>query len=675
MRKTRLLVLVAVLVAVGAASWFLQAEEAAHERRAQLPALMHALVLQGEVGEAARLMAEVHESFPEDAPADLLELNYLLRYRLGNAVARPVLRQLHAGGLGPVAPAIPPVPEETEPIEGSPGIAYLSGPESVPRFATLLPDVLEALGKGQPAAMAPGEAAPPGHVVVVAPDPALIPPAAASLVVLGPNPAAEALMGLTRSGEMALEGCRLHASGQELALGRLRVPVPHSGRFIAYHPGDAEVLATLHCGAESHPAILRRRKEGATRTLFSFNLLEELLRWRQGDPAQAGIENDQIHGLRPTDLFTGSFTEEDLAVPFADLVMQSLIEIIEAGSPALRLWHHPGSAGSTLIVTADQDFCAAEVLETMMAMLRQADARATFFLTSGSLKNQPGPITSPSRELAARARSWGMDLGIHPDLGPEDRVSARDQVGAHANAVRDFYGLPSLTASRFHLVAWRGFTTSVDWVADAGIRYELSYLTVLTRRVPTVGYMTGSSLPLRYHRADGTALPVIQLATQLDDHPNPRLPYGPAPIGGRPPKLSRADYVRTAHDLLRGSVERYHSPVILNNHPLQFFSDPHWLLALVDEAKRLGAPVLSVADYDAFLQGFRRSRLAQQSDGSYHAWIHHERQDVILVNAPTGGEVQVDGAPAKIRTEARWGRSVGVLSLRRGRHEISLGAR
>lgn len=237
----------------------------------------------------------------------------------------------------------------------------------------------------------------------------------------------------------------------------------------------------------------------------------------------------------------------------------------------------------------------------------------------------------------------------------------------------EHYGLERMVASRFHLIAWRGWTEPARWLGEQGFSYDLDYMTTISRHIPTLGYMTGGSLPLRFYTEAGEPLSVRQLATQLDDHPNPRLPFGPQIIGGKPPKLSREDYLGVAHTLVRLSAERFHSPVVLNNHPLQFFFDPDWLTSIIGVAQESGMVVWSVADYDRFIEGLRHSQLTRApGEARWRVTVHHPTQDVLVLNAPALVDVWVDGEARKVRRERRWRRPVAVVTLSRGEHTVAL---
>ena len=107
--------------------------------------------------------------------------------------------------------------------------------------------------------------------------------------------------------------------------------------------------------------------------------------------------------------------------------------------------------------------------------------------------------------------------------------------------------------------------------------------------------MTGSGLPLRFYTNAGAPLPVRQLATQLDDHAD----ADQAVVGLGAKALPRDVLVARSRDLVLASARNFHSPLVVANHPGQFFSDPDWLIGILELAEAEKIHVSSVEQYAA----------------------------------------------------------------------------
>ena len=647
--RERLLFLL-LLLALGAA-WALRERRAAVQERADAldawergfePALGR-----GDGLEALSLLLAANEADPEHA----LErgLSFLQSWRgSGISVDRSVLALAPPDALTAL-PLVEP-PQRPEPLPaGDPGAPSF---RLVGARSDVLAEGFALLGAQPPQGDAPA-------VVLTDATPA---PAGATRA-LHTLPNADPL-GLGEGSDAELARCHLRTDDL-MPVSRLGVQAPFDGTLRTWPelPDDVEVLAEVTCpGEEARPAVLRR---GST-TVFAFDLLDVLLRWRQGDPRVAGTEVDGVPGPRPSDLFPRDLTSDDLVAPFADLWLAATLRLAEGEGPRLRIWPHPAGARSTLVVTGDQDFADEATLRVMLVALGRQGVHPTIFLTSGGIQTDGRVrLDAPSPTGFGVARLRGAHFGAHPvfpDWEPEVDLGAvlHDQ----QLVVERGYGAP-LRSARNHKVYWPGWLEPARALVDAGVAWDASWLTVVSEHLPTLGYMTGSGLPMRFRDQDFAALPLRQIATQLDDASNPLT----GTKGTGIPTLSREGFLYRGQEVLRASAGRFHAPVAVNNHPSHFLRDSAWLLGLVGTARQEGAAVTNVAGLGQTTDGLLASTVGRDGE-AFVVSAARDAQDLVIFGH--GGDVLVDGAVAEAGEDSRYDEPALVVRVPRGRHRVEL---
>jgi PAS domain-containing protein len=428
-------------------------------------------------------------------------------------------------------------------------------------------------------------------------------------------------------------------------------------------PKESTTLATIRCGEQEYPALVRSR-DGRT-MMFTFDFPAWIIRLRQGDITLANRETDDILGIRASDMFRRTRSSAELQVPHTDLVIEGIWRILEGEKPAPRLWHHPPGTKSTLIVTSDQDEASHQQMEIMLRALQLHDVQPTFLLMpkEGTFGKE---ISPPDAAFVKEARAFGVEFATHPDFRSVP-VELRGYVIAEDRKVfAEAFGFEPATV-RNHWVAWWGWVAAAKRLQEAGYRYDLSYLTLVSKYRGGPGYMTGSGLPLRFYDRDGAPVEIRQLATQLDDHPNPVVPQHT--LGGDV-QLDRADFYAMTGALMARSANQFHSPLVVNNHPLQFSRDPDWLLTMVKAARSSDIAVMNVAEYARFVDGLLASSVRRLEGDKFDLLVQHPEQEVLLPGSVASAVV--DGTAAKLQTVQRYDRTMRSLRLSRGRHTLEL---
>ncbi len=576
--------------------------------------------------------------------------------------------------LAAVAPRPRYVPDERT-IPGKPAIAYLTAAPDAP-FASVFPELVALLGKGKVETLAVGSVAAPNQRLVLGPGAALgsrLP--GNRIVALGPQPDLEKLLGLGAERQVVMQKCVLASDAPELSLlsgSALQLPVEGTLSAYAEVGQSGQVLATLRCSDGEYPALYRLPRVGAQPAfMFTFSLPAALVRTRQGDPALRGKEVDGIEGARPSDLFARDLTAAQLSMPFADLLMEAALELVEGPQPSLRFWHNPAGKRGVFIITSDQDFVSEARMAIMLATLVDWKVPATFYLTSGTYQSKgPARLTEPSAPFVTRALELGVSFGAHTWLKEAGRPPL-EIIKEHAALLKSGYQLRALSA-RFHIVAWPGYEEPARDLAAAGYRYDASYLTLNSQHIDGLGYMTGSGLPLHFHTPEGARLDIRQLATQLDDHPHPVNDTGLRDASGRSLQMTLEKFRTTTRSVLEAAGRHYHSPIVVNNHPLQFVDDPTWMRMLVECARLERLAILDVERYDTFVQALLDSAVHAAADpNTFHVLVQAPEQDLIVRNY-AGDSISVDGEKAQLRATRLFDRPEKILTLARGPHEIVL---
>src|SRR5207237_1033250 len=137
----------------------------------------------------------------------------------------------------------------------------------------------------------------------------------------------------------------------------------------------------------------------------------------------------------------------------------------------------PDGVARLVVLTADQDYVADEIVESMAAMLTRAHASATFLLTDPAVGAHPDLNVAPdgsaprlAGDRAASLLAGGFGLGLHPFLGDVA------QIGELARRFEALTGVRALAARNHHL-GWHGFVDVPAAEAAAGVAVNLDAMT------------------------------------------------------------------------------------------------------------------------------------------------------------------------------------------------------
>ncbi|MCF2529769.1 DUF4082 domain-containing protein [Yinghuangia soli] len=321
------------------------------------------------------------------------------------------------------------------------------------------------------------------------------------------------------------------------------------------NPGIAEPVSV------GKPAVTQRTVGAGTVSAFTFDLARSVVQTRQGNPAVANQEHDSLTGLRSTDMFARDWTDLNrVEVPQADEQQRLLANIIEKANtekaPVPRFWYFQGKAGAptpdlhpAVLVstgdhhntpqagityrvtkyTANSDPACANAGTAAQAVKDWRCMRGTFYIWDANGEASAATIQGwrdQGFEVARHVSDNGGCVGIGPGASPSFVTSKLTTV--YTNSLNDFEGKYGYTptTSRTHCMIWPDYSTNASVEQTFGIRMDTNYYYLpdtwsntygspLMKNAP--GYYTGSGLPMRFTKTDGTMIDVYQATTQLHD--------------------------------------------------------------------------------------------------------------------------------------------------------------
>lgn len=435
-----------------------------------------------------------------------------------------------------------------------------------------------------------------------------------------------------------------------LPLDPVQVIVPVS----AFTPGPdlaASALATVAAPGDPYtttPAIWHARVGAGEVILFGFDLARSVARLRHGDPDLADMPNEVFDRIqRPSDLFRGQIDPRQATVPQADILTAVLGRAVESLLPQPRFWYYPEPSQRSLVIqTSDDDWSTLDQFETMTSVLRQYEAQCTFYVVNRTV------LTT---DLMDRWERDGHVFSVHPSstIDVENRPATdeaqrfwvpemvRENVARH----QEQFGRPVKTI-RNHAIRWVGYMDLAYLHADLGIRGEANYFAM----GPILsGYLTGSGRLARFVDTDGTIIDHLQIAS----HWTEEILVSDAHGFSERWLYSRAR--EFTNGIINRSIARYHTPTVINSHPVSFatYSQPliesNW-----QTAREGGVPIVNAESWVDFTDARRGLSIAAAPEGY-----------VVRADRPMPRVVVLmpEGVAATGATETIWGRDYTAVPL------------
>jgi hypothetical protein len=328
-------------------------------------------------------------------------------------------------------------------------------------------------------------------------------------------------------------------------------------RFVA---GKAIVLATLYRDdktATQFPAVSSIQVGSGNAIVFSYDLAKSVVYTRQGNPEWSGIERDGLSPVRSDDLFYGA-SEKDpepdwvdpqtIAIPQADIQQRLLANLIIISNadktPLPHFWYLPRGLKAVIVMTGD-DHGHGGTIGRFLSYQRKSSRgcslenweciRATSNIFVGSI---------PPAEAAYFVKQ-GFEIGLHVYTGCADwptkvvqdsnGVKRRQVIREAADALytqqlkgfaADYPGVPPPVSNRTDCITWGDYDTQPQVELSHQIRLDTNYYYWPPKWVKDKpGLFTGSGMPMRFARLDGTLIDVYQATTQMTDESNQSYPF------------------------------------------------------------------------------------------------------------------------------------------------------
>ncbi|MGE5570031.1 MAG: DUF4082 domain-containing protein [Rhodospirillales bacterium] len=375
-----------------------------------------------------------------------------------------------------------------------------------------------------------------------------------------------------------------------------------------YMLNGAEAVAMLYSNATtptSNPAVTLRTvgPNGGSAAAFTYDLARSIVYTRQGNPAWAGQERDGIPPRRSDDLFFGPAAGDPqpnwvdhskIAIPQADEQQRLLVNLIlhmnRTRTPVPRFWYLPFGKKAAIVMTGD-DHASGGTPGRFDSFIQRSPAgcsvanwecvRATSYVF---------PHTPLSNSQAAAYNAQGFEIGVHFDTGCSDFTPASLQ-SVFASQLQSwsaaFPSLPPPRTNRTHCIVWSDWATHAEVELANGIRLDANYYHWPGSWLQVNGFMTGSGIPMRFARQNGSVIDVYQAATQLTDESDQTYP----------------DAAITLMDNALGP-QGYYGVFTANIHTDDSTGEvQRWAEQIVEAAQARGVPVISARQLLTWLDG------------------------------------------------------------------------
>ncbi len=376
--------------------------------------------------------------------------------------------------------------------------------------------------------------------------------------------------------------------------------------------GGAVSLAQLYFDATQTSSFAAVVSNSSGRAIaFNYDLAQNVVYTRQGNPANADVDVDGDTVLRTIDLFQTQgggapwVDRTKIPLPQADIQQRFFARLVSqlVGSvrPMPQLWYFPGQAKTALVLTADSHAEPLSYYQNEINSINAYGGKITVYLSIAS---------DPSDAAMQVWRSQGHEFGLHPYAyhpDPYEPYNVDDLTEGYSvsdNWFRSKYSNSPSRTVRNHEVAWLGWTDAAALTAsyvpnsaamDTNFYHFGPWIKIPNGEWPH-GYITGSGQPMKFIEADGTVLPVYQQLTQLVDE---QLTTG-ANFEG----LSAAQAIQVSRQLIDASLAGDYAALMTQFHigswPNGTVKD--WAEGTMSYANSQNVPLLSADQWLSFTE-------------------------------------------------------------------------
>jgi hypothetical protein len=349
-------------------------------------------------------------------------------------------------------------------------------------------------------------------------------------------------------------------SNEQAGAGLIRQPIQFHGAADRYALHGATALALLYKDAKTpteYPAAWSLKFGKGNVVLFSYDLARSVVYTRQGNPLWSGIDRDGMPPVRSDDLFFGASHDDpqpdwvdpvSIAIPQADEQQRLLANVITLTNlekmPLPHFWYLPRGLKAVIVMTGD-DHGHGGTVDRFLSYLKKSPAgcsledwecvRATSNIFVGSI----------SSTQAADFANEGFEIGLHvytactdwptKTIHEADGTVTRRVIRESADALysqqlkgfaAEYPNVPPPVSNRTDCITWGDYDTQPQVELSHNIRFDTNYYYWPGKWVQNrPGLFTGSGMPMRFARRDGSLIDVYQATTQMTDESNQTYPF------------------------------------------------------------------------------------------------------------------------------------------------------
>ena len=360
-----------------------------------------------------------------------------------------------------------------------------------------------------------------------------------TLIAFKPDSSLAPLMGLQPAGGTLSDSYLLIDTSSEPGKGLVNETIQFHSEADLYTLSGANSLATLYSSdntSTSYPAVSINTvgDNGGVAVAFTFDLARSIVYTRQGNPALAGNDNDNISPIRSNDMFYPDYVNlSKVQIPQADEQQRLLANIILQNSkiPVPRFWYLPRGLKAAVVMTGDDHGNGGtnERFEQYLSLSsdNSPEAVAEWRAIRGTSYIYPSTPITDSEAKYYEDRGFEIALHLTTNCGDYTPLSIENFFTSQLSEFN--YRFPSLLApatNRTHCIAFSDWASQPKVEAAKGIRLDANYYYWPGSWVQNrPGLFTGSGFPMRFADLDGTVIETYQLATQMTDESEQTFPY------------------------------------------------------------------------------------------------------------------------------------------------------
>ncbi len=376
-----------------------------------------------------------------------------------------------------------------------------------------------------------------------------------NLIAMRPDKKLASLLGLVDDNATLSNAYLVVNASQAPGAGIVSQSMQFHGTADAYILAGATAVATLYSDAThatAYPAVtLKPGSSGAGgAAAFTYDLARSIVYTRQGNPAWSGLDRDGLAPIRSDDLFYGAASPDwvdlsKVAIPQADEQQRLLANLIltmnSARKPLPRFWYFPRGLKAAVVMTGDDHANNGTAGRFDIYNGNSAPGcnpsnwecvRATSYIFSSTpiTSNQVATYISQGFEIGVHLWSSGLTAGSDTAASACNNYTPASLSADFTKQINQFGSLfPSalpIRTNRTHCIVWSDYDTQPAVALANGIRLDTNYYYWPGNWVNDVpGVFTGSGMPMRFAKADGTMIDVYQAATQMTDESGQSYPF------------------------------------------------------------------------------------------------------------------------------------------------------